>query len=128
MRGATFTAGTPEGVQLRVGAPLRIVALAFAIAQVTLGAQSQPSARAQAPRDISGYWVAVVSEDWHWRMVTPRKGDFTSLPLNPEGRRVANAWDPSKEKAGDACKPFGAAAIMRVPGRVRSEEHTSELQ
>ncbi len=75
-------------------------------------------ARAQAPRDITGYWVSVVSEDWHWRMVTPRKGDFTSLPLNDEGRRVANAWDPAKEKPADACKPFGAAAIMRVPGRV----------
>ena len=80
---------------------------------VTLTAQ-----RAQAPRDITGYWVSVVSEDWHWRMVTPRKGDFTSLPLNDEGRRVANAWDPSKEKPADACKPFGAPAIMRVPGRV----------
>jgi hypothetical protein len=84
---------------------------------VTLHTQGT-SARAQAPRDITGYWVAVVSEDWHWRMVTPRKGDFTSLPLNDEGRRVANAWDPAKEKPADACKPFGAAAIMRVPGRV----------
>ena len=86
----------------------------LAVLPVTLTAQ-----RAQAPRDITGYWVSVVSEDWHWRMVTPRKGDFTSLPLNDEGRRVANAWDPAKEKPADACKPFGAAAIMRVPGRVR---------
>jgi hypothetical protein len=82
-----------------------------------LSAQST-SPRAQAPRDITGYWVSIVSEDWHWRMVTPRKGDLTSLPLNDEGRRVANAWDPAKEKAAEACKPFGAAAIMRVPGRL----------
>jgi hypothetical protein len=96
---------------------LRLCALAL-MTHVTLGAQGPPSARAQAPRDITGYWVAVVSEDWHWRMVTPRKGDVTSLPLNAEGRRVANAWDPSREKPADACKPFGAAAIMRVPGRL----------
>ncbi|HLG56730.1 MAG TPA: hypothetical protein VI485_15430 [Vicinamibacterales bacterium] len=79
-----------------------------------------PTPRAQAPRDITGYWVSVVTEDWHWRMVTPRKGDYTSLPLNQEGRRVADRWDPAKSPAGDeACQPFGAAAIMRVPGRVR---------
>ena len=103
------SAGTPKGVQLR-----NALYILVAVIPVTLTAQ-----RAQAPRDITGYWVSVVSEDWHWRMVTPRKGDVTSLPLNDEGRRVANAWDPSKEKPADACKPFGAAAIMRVPGRVR---------
>jgi hypothetical protein len=74
--------------------------------------------RAQSPRDITGYWVSVVSEDWHWRMVTPRKGDYTSLPLNDEGRHVADGWDPVKEAPANACKAFGAAAIMRVPGRV----------
>lgn len=85
-----------------------------------VAAQAPPSPRAQAPRDITGYWVSIVSEDWHWRMVTPRKGDYTSVPLNDEGRRVADAWDPASDsKAGDACKAYGAAAIMRVPGRVR---------
>jgi len=112
MSGRRFSAGAPEG------APLRVL-VALAAASVALSAQSAPpSARAQAPRDITGYWVSVVSEDWHWRMVTPRKGDFTSLPLNDEGKRVASTWDPAKEKPADACKPFGAAAIMRVPDRV----------
>jgi hypothetical protein len=33
---------------------------------------------------------------------------------------VANTWDPAPEvAAGGACKAYGAAAIMRVPGRVR---------
>jgi hypothetical protein len=81
------------------------------------GSRSTP--RAQAPRDITGYWVSIVTEDWHMRMVTPRKGDYESLPLNAEGRRVADTWDPSKDAASrNACKAYGAAAIMRVPGRV----------
>jgi hypothetical protein len=87
---------------------------------VSVIAQTRAAAgRAESPRDITGYWVSVVSEDWHWRMVTPRKGDYASLPLNERGRAAADAWNPAKEKPADACKPFGAAAIMRVPGRVR---------
>jgi hypothetical protein len=51
-------------------------------------------------------------------MVTPPKGDFPGVPLNPEGRAVANAWDPSKdEAAGNQCKGYGAASLMRVPSR-----------
>jgi hypothetical protein len=67
---------------------------------------------------MTGYWVSVVTEDWRYRMVTPPKGAFGGVPLNPEGRRVANAWDPAKdEAAGQPCKSYGAAALMRVPGR-----------
>ena len=57
-------------------------------------------------------------------MVIPRKGDYASLPLNDEGRRAADAWSPAPPNAADACKPFGAAAIMRVPGRVRHHRGT----
>jgi hypothetical protein len=60
--------------------------------------------------------VSVVSEDWQWRMITPAKGDVASLPLNPEGTRVANEWNPAEE---GSCKAYGAAAIMRMPGRIR---------
>jgi hypothetical protein len=78
-----------------------------------------PTAQELAPRDITGYWVSIVSEDWHVRMVTPRKGNYESLPINDEGKRVADAWDPAGDTAsGTACKSYGAAAIMRVPGRV----------
>jgi hypothetical protein len=67
---------------------------------------------------MTGYWVSVVTEDWRYRMVTPPKGAFGGVPLNPEGRRLANAWDPAKdEAAGQQCKSYGAAALMRVPGR-----------
>jgi len=75
--------------------------------------------RAAAPIDMTGYWVAVVTEDWRWRMLTPEKGDFASIPTNAEGVRVGQQWDPAKdEAAGEQCKSYGAPAIMRVPGRI----------
>jgi len=73
-----------------------------------------------APVDLTGYWVSVVSEDWRYRMLTPPKGDVGGIPLNAEGRTIANAWDPAKdEAAGNQCKAYGAPAIMRTPGRLR---------
>ena len=78
-----------------------------------------PTAKASAPFDLTGYWVAFVSEDWRFRMVTPPKGDYTRVPLTPEGRKAAAGWDPAAdEAAGNKCKAFGGAAIMRVPGRL----------
>src|SRR5919204_1443095 len=75
--------------------------------------------KAASPSDFTGYWVSVVTEDWLYRMVTPAKGDYASIPLNPEGRKVADAWDPAKDEAeGNQCKAYGAPAIMRVPGRL----------
>src|SRR5581483_667665 len=77
------------------------------------------SAKEAAPVDFTGYWVSVVTEDWRWRMVTPSKGDFASIPLNPQGRKVGEAWDPAKdEAAGEQCRAYGAGGIMRVPGRL----------
>jgi hypothetical protein len=77
------------------------------------------TARAAAPFDMTGYWVSLVTEDWRWRMMTPPKGDYSSVPLNDEGRRVADAWDLAKDKAeGNECRAFGAAAVMRQPGRL----------
>lgn len=52
-------------------------------------------------------------------MVTPPKGDYASVPLNAEGRKAADTWDPAKDEAsGNQCKAYGAAAIMRVPTRL----------
>ena len=79
-----------------------------------------PTAQASAPLDLIGYWVSVVSEDWLWRMVTPPKGDVASIPLNAAGRKVADAWDLAGDNAGgDRCKAFGAAGLMRIPGRLQ---------
>ena len=65
--------------------------------------------------DLTGYWVSVVTEDWRFRMVTPPKGDYASVPLSAEGRRVADTWDPSKD---GMCEAYGAAGLMRMPGRL----------
>jgi hypothetical protein len=79
-----------------------------------------PAAREAAVLDLTGYWVSVVFEDWKWRMVTPKKGVYDSLPLNAEARKVADAWDPARdEAAGEQCRAYGAANVLRLPGRLR---------
>jgi hypothetical protein len=76
-------------------------------------------ARASAPIDVTGYWVSEVTEKWRYRMVVPDKGDYVQVPLNPEGRKVAAAWDPARDQAsGEACRSYGAAALLQVPGRL----------
>jgi hypothetical protein len=103
-----------------------VAGAAFAVALAAIGsagAQQRPGTaqtpRSAAPIDLTGYWVAVVNEDWRHRMATPRKGDFESLPLNAEGRRVANEWDLAADNAaGMQCKAFGVGGIMRQPGRL----------
>ena len=78
------------------------------------------TARASAPFDVTGYWVAVITEDWRWRMVTPAKGDYQSIPITAAAQKVADAWDPAKdEAAGEQCKAYGAPAVTRIPGRMR---------
>ena len=105
------------------------LAAAFAIVAAPLGAQGRgqgaappappQSAQQAALIDLTGYWVSVVTEDWRYRMVTPKKGDHPSVPLNAEGIRVAGLWDPAKdEAAGEQCKAYGAAGVMRAPGRL----------
>ena len=78
-----------------------------------------PPPKAAAPVDFTGYWVSVVTEDWRWRMVTPARGDFSGVPLNPAGRKIGQAWDPAKDEAdGNQCRAYGAAGLMRMPGRL----------
>lgn len=82
------------------------------------GAAPALSGRAAAPADFTGYWVSVVTEQWHLRMLVPPKGDFSLIPVNAEARKIADAWDPAKEPPGSECAAYGAPAIMRVPGRL----------
>ena len=78
-----------------------------------------PPPRLAAPVDLTGYWVSLVTEDWRHRMMTAPKGDALSVPLNPEGRKMAAAWDPAKdESAGEQCRAYGAPGVMRLPGRL----------
>src|SRR5258705_4471790 len=97
---------------------LALPAMVFAQGRGGAGAPQQ-SGRAGAIKDVTGYWVSVVAEHWHLRMLVPPKGNVEMLPVNAEARRVTNMWDPAKDEAsGEACRSYGAPAIMRVPGRV----------
>src|SRR6266481_7832712 len=112
---------------MRYRIPAALAALVFLGLPASIWAQGQRGSapappqtpRAAARVDMTGYWVSYVTEDWQWRMITPKKGDFASLPLNAEGRRVGNLWDPAKdEAAGDRCKAYGPPFLMRIPGRL----------
>jgi hypothetical protein len=106
------------GARYALALALAAVVSGSAVAQ--RGSQQPPApARAVAPVDLTGYWVSIVTEDWRWRMMTPAKGDYASVPLNAEGTRAADTWDPAKDEvAGEQCRSYGAPAIMRVPGRL----------
>ena len=78
-----------------------------------------PTPRAQAPYDITGYWVALVTDDWRYRMLTPPKGNADYVPATPAARKLMEAWDPARdEAAGEACRGYGAGGVMRLPGRL----------
>ena len=41
------------------------------------------------------------------------------MPMNAAGKKIADSWDPAADTAaGEACRNYGAGAIMRVPGRL----------
>lgn len=112
--------------------------------QPDLLAQAQ-TAKSMAPIDLTGYWTAVVTEDWHIRMLPPVKGDFGAgvagtienpgvgfigagpnpsdrgnIPYNIPGAQAAMKWDPAKDEAeGNACKAYGAPGIMRQATHLR---------
>jgi hypothetical protein len=102
------------GVGFSLGAPLPSRAADAA------AAAPPPEPRAQAPLELTGYWVALVTEDWRFRMLVADPGDAENVPLNPEGLKVAKSWNPvqAKADADNACRAFGAAGLMRIPGRV----------
>jgi len=88
-------------------------------------------AREAAPFDPTGYWVSIVVDEWRFR-VTPQKGDIVYLPINTEARRIAMAWDPSKDEAdGKGCKAYGAVGVMQRPGRLHitwQDENTLKIE
>src|SRR5580765_3359341 len=106
-----------DRTQRRRTAPLFVSAAALSLAigalghtsvaaQAPQGAAAAATPQSLAPIDLTGNWVSVVTEDWRWRMVTPPKGDYSSVPLNPEGRKAADTWDPA-QAANNGCKPYG---------------------
>ena len=88
--------------------------------------------RAGAVFDLAGYWVAVIDEDWRWRMIVPDKGDFAGIPLTIDGRRMADTWDQAKdEAAGEQCRAYGAPGLMRLPTRLHitwADEGTLKIE
>lgn len=108
--------------------PIHAVAYAAALgmlasattAQSPFGGPDTRSPRERALIDITGQWVAVVDEDWLWRMVTPPVGDTASVPLNAAGRAVALAWDRDRDVEEDnECRAFGPPGLIRQPTRLR---------
>jgi hypothetical protein len=100
-----------------------------ALALLAHSSPAQPgatTARDSATFDPTGYWVSVVSEEWRWRMLTPPKGDYASIPLNAEGRRIADSWDRAADTASDRCRQYGAAGLMRIPGRLHIQWEDDE--
>jgi hypothetical protein len=105
-------------------------------AAIAVAGGAQPagprSAREAAPIDLTGYWVSVVTQDWRWRMVTPAKGDYGSIPITLEAKKMGDSWDAAKdEAAGEQCKSYGAPALMAVPTRLRigwRDENTLKIE
>jgi hypothetical protein len=98
-----------------------------------------PTAKTIAPVDFTGYWSAVVVEDWRYRMLPPQKfaekptlGSRVKIPMNDEARKIALAWDPSKdEAAGEQCRGYGAPNVMRIPERIQvtwKDDQTLKLE
>jgi hypothetical protein len=58
---------------------MRLSSSAALLALSVLSLPAQPTPKSAAPVDLTGYWVSVVTEDWLYRMVTPKKGDYTSV-------------------------------------------------
>jgi len=126
------SARTMAGATLRPLGAVLVAAVALVPAAL---AQQGPApdaelatARSEAPVDLTGYWVSVITEDWAWRMQTPPKGDYASVPLNGEGKRVADSWDESQD---GSCLAFGAATALRMPTRAHitwRDDQTLEIE
>jgi hypothetical protein len=102
-----------------VCATLLAVAVAPVLAQRGAGpAGPPPPPRAAAPIDLTGHWVAIVNEDWRWRMVTPPAKDYASLQplMTEEARKLADTWTPAQD---GSCQAYGVAGLMRMPTRLR---------
>src|SRR5436309_16092162 len=79
-------------------AALLIVSLTASVevyGQGRSGAPTTPpkNAKEAAPADLTGQWVSVVTEDWRYRMILPKKGEYGGIPISPAGRKLADSWD-----------------------------------
>ena len=74
----------------------------------------------------------MVSEDWRYRMLTPPKGDAGGVPLNADGTQACRRMGLFEGcGAGEACRAYGAAGLMRLPGRLHitwQDERTLKVE
>lgn len=119
-----------ESATIVSGSLLRIAVVVSAVVMLQTWVEAQrgrgggpptpPSPRAAAPIDLTGQWVSLITEDWRYRQFVPPKGDYGALPLLPAARKIADSWDPARdEAAGEQCRSYGAAGVMRLPTRLR---------
>jgi len=112
---------TPSPVARRMAVSALVLVLVPVLVEAQRGGPPpapQPP-RLAAPIDLTGYWVSLVTEDWRYRVATAPKGDYNSVPLNPAGRKAADASDPARDTAaGEQCKAYGVGGVMRLPGRL----------
>jgi hypothetical protein len=102
------------------------IATLLLLATLTIGGEARAAAPAPpqtpqqiSPIDLTGYWVSIVTESWRFRMVTPAKGDYASIPITKAALQAADTWDPEKDRAtGQLCKAYGGAALLNIPGRL----------
>lgn len=108
---------------------LALISLLALFAQAPPGRGGPPrTAKQAAPVDLTGYWVAVITEDWKYRMLPANKGDYEGLPLNPAARKAADSSNPPP---AEDCRNYGAASLMRQPGRLHitwQDDQTLKLE
>ena len=123
MRRATILAT----VYAAVGLTFSLIGVNRVCAQPPPPPPDQRPARERAPIDLTGQWIAVITEDWRWRMVTPPVGDSASIPLNAKGRAETAAWDFEKDRReGAFCRAYGPPGLIRQPTRLRIEWQSAD--
>ena len=108
---AVYRSLTEMSIRIAAIALLMLVMAAPAAPQApaapsTAGSSTSQNSEGGCPNRLTGNWVSVVTEDWRWRMLIPKKGDYTSVPLSAGGtqggryvgpihvgqRRVQSLW------------------------------------
>ena len=60
-----------------------------------------------APKDLTGYWVSVVAEHWHLRMLVPPKGQFA---MHTFQSHVVPSYSKNQKAAKELLKYFHTPA------------------
>src|SRR5690242_14560990 len=116
--------GGPAVTRRSTELPRPAGAIAILVASLALVAHAQDArtqgrapatAKASAPIELTGYWTAVLTEDWHVRMLTAEKGDFGSGPPGAVAQIVTGKIGVGANPAKDGNIPYnlkGAQAAL----------------